>query len=71
MGSDRKRNDSNDTQGSHLWTGYMGMKCAEASILEEGQVWGEAGKKTEDEVSFTRFHWNLQQKCQAGNWLVG
>ena len=21
-------------------TGYMGMKCAEVSTLEEGQVWG-------------------------------
>lgn len=33
---------------------YMGMKCAEVSMLEEGQVWGEAGKKTEYEVSFRK-----------------
>lgn len=35
-------------------TGYMGMNCAEVSTLEEGQVWGGAGQKTEYEVSFRK-----------------
>ena len=34
-------------------TGYMGMKCAEVSTLEEGQDWGTAGK-AEYEVNFRK-----------------